>query len=472
MQVDVLDNYLLGSSANSLLDGTGSAYPIPFYGSTRTTYASDPTQDHPLISPKRVWAEVQTPVGLLTFGRQPSAWGLGILANAGTSLDSDYGDTVDRLQFALPPFGTPLGDLVIVPMVDFDVTGVSHPDPHFGPGVGQPIDADQSDDALTLAIKVARLDTDDEIRRKLERNETSNNFGLYYNWRAQENTYPAWVELGYAGDFSNTNNTTIGRRGAWAHIASAWYRHLSQKWRIEGELVGVYGHIGNINLAGSSATDPSIDTTRLAQSINVQQWGLALQGEYKPASVVSIGFEVAAASGDSAPGMGNMPERLYFPNGVGTGAGQLPPYGSLEGPQWGRPGDHSINNYRFNPAYTPDLILYRRILGQVTDSWYLKPSVRWDILPGLTLDGAAIYSQAMYSQSTPSSSSLDPNDPNSALASKGSAPLGLELDGKLTLSPGNGFKGWGDIGLLKPLSGFGPGTSLAWVFEFGLAVTF
>jgi len=183
--------------------------------------------------------------------------------------------------------------------------------------------------------------------------------------------------------------------------------------------------------------------------------------------VLHFGLELGAASGDSAPGFGNMPDRRQLDSN-----GALPAYGSIEGPQWGRRGDHSINNYRFNPAYTPDLIMYRRILGQVTDSWYLRPSVRWDLIPGLTFDGAAIYSQAMFSQSTPSSSSTNPADANSAIDSKGHSPLGLELDGKLTLSPGNGFKAWGDVGMLKPLAGFGTGTSLAWVFEFGVAATF
>ena len=54
------------------------------------------------------------------------------------------------------------------------------------------------------------------------------------------------------------------------------------------------------------------------------------------------------------------------------------------------------------------VILWRRILGQVTDAWYLRPSMRWDIFPGLVFDGAIIYSQALYSQSTPSAVAAAP----------------------------------------------------------------
>lgn len=56
---------------------------------------------------QRLWAEITTPVGLLRLGRQPSNWGLGILANSATDLEwgtegngaNAGGDTVDRAQF-------------------------------------------------------------------------------------------------------------------------------------------------------------------------------------------------------------------------------------------------------------------------------------------------------------------------------------------------------------------------------------
>ena len=51
------------------------------------------------IRVKRVWAEYMTPVGQLRFGRMPSHWGLGILANSGDGQDDDYQSTVDRIMF-------------------------------------------------------------------------------------------------------------------------------------------------------------------------------------------------------------------------------------------------------------------------------------------------------------------------------------------------------------------------------------
>ena len=49
--------------------------------------------------------------------------------------------------------------------------------------------------------------------------------------------------------------------------------------------------------------------------------------------------------------------------------------GDLDGPQARPPGDATIDNFRFHPDYHVDLILWRRIIGQVTDAIYVKPTV-------------------------------------------------------------------------------------------------
>ncbi|MFC1890216.1 hypothetical protein ACFL4G_10710, partial [Thermodesulfobacteriota bacterium] len=57
----------------------------------------------------RIWADIETPVGLIRAGRQGSDWGIGMLANGGNGFDDDFGDnhfgsTVDRVLFATKPF--------------------------------------------------------------------------------------------------------------------------------------------------------------------------------------------------------------------------------------------------------------------------------------------------------------------------------------------------------------------------------
>ncbi|HSD18530.1 MAG TPA: TIGR04551 family protein [Anaeromyxobacter sp.] len=453
-QIDVLDNYVLGSSTSRLFDDPFSPYPVPFYGSTRQLYPGDPTADRDPILPKRVWGEVQTPVGLLSFGRMPSAWGLGILTNAGGGVDDDYGDTVDRIQFALPPLQTPIGGLTVVPILDFDAEGALRADPHFGAGIGQPFDADSSDDARTYAVKVARVDTDDEIRRKLERNESSLNFGAYYNYRTQDDVIPAWLQDGFGAQLDPASALAVGKRDSYGHVLDVWLRVLTQRWRVEAEAAGVYGRIGTaFTAAPRSDADPTLVVTPIS-GVDLRQWGGSLLTEYKAIpNKVTVGGELGVASGDNAPGFGNVPSRV---NPTFT-------YGVLEGPQFNGTSDQSIRNFRFNPAYKVDLILWSRILGQVTDAWYVKPKLRWEMLPGLAFDASVVYSQAINGESTPSSTG-----PNT-----GTRPLGLELDGMLTYTSGAGFQAYAQYGLLQPFDAFKPGDlSRPQLLAFGLVAKF
>jgi uncharacterized protein (TIGR04551 family) len=436
-QIDVLDNYVLGSSTSSLSDDPGSPYPVPFYGSSPVVSEGDPRVDRPAISPKRAWAEIETPVGLLSFGRMPSEWGLGILTHAGAGIDDDLGDTVDRIQFALPPVSTPIGRIAFVPILDFDSEGVLYEDVRLaGTGQGQPFDAESGDDARTYAVKVARLDTEDEVRRKLERNEASVNFGVYYNYRTQSWFYPSWATDGLDGTYGDVD--TAVHRSAYAHVADLWLRWLTPRLRVEAEAAWIYGNVAN----------PSNDVGTSLPEVLFRQWGGSLLAEYAVApNKVTLGGEIGVASGDDAPGFGNVPGRVVAAGLPGEGGPT--PYGSVEGAQW-RPGtDASVRNFRFNPAYRVDLVLWRHILGQVTDALYLKPTLRWDVLPGLRLDTALVYSRALFGESTPSARTSASGD----LVDTGSAGLGIEADFTVTYTAGDGFLGFLEWGVLFPLDG-------------------
>ncbi|HTN53665.1 MAG TPA: TIGR04551 family protein [Anaeromyxobacter sp.] len=499
-QVDVLDNYVLGSSDPQLWDQSNPLYPAPLYGSSRRLTANDPVADRAPILPKRAWAEVQTPVGLLSFGRMPSEWGLGMLTTAGGGIDDDLGDTFDRIQFALP-LSTPLGSLTLVPILDFDNTGPLYTDPHQGAGVGQPFVAESGSSGRTYAIKVARIDTPDEIRRKLERGDTSVSFGGYYNYRTQRYNYPTTCSTAVSPGNAISGSTSTScadappssdvnlpvtpspsiHTSAYAHVFDGWFRILRPRWRIELEAAGVVGSIGQASVPGLDGAGNPISVP--VGKVNLDQWGLVLQGDYQaiPGKLL-FGGEFGIASADSAPGFGtgtpSLVDTTYLPISTPLANGALPPYGSFQGPQYGQAGDHSITNFRFNPAYRVDMILFRYLLGEVTEAWYLKPRVRWDVLPGLHLDGAVIYSQALNGGSVPAAVSrlasvgTGPASDAYVLQKAGPKPLGLELDTKLTLETGEGFIAWGDMAVLQPLGGLGPGASRAWYLGFGLAAKF
>ena len=478
MQVDVLDNYVLGSNTSSLSAGAGNTYPVPFYGSNAVLTPNDPRTDRPAVDPKAVWGEIQTPIGLLSFGRMPSQWGLGILTNAGTGIDADYGDKKDRIQFALPPVPTPIGRLTFVPILDFDSEGVLYGDTRFGAGTGQSIDAVNEDDGRTYAIKVASLDTDDEIRRKHERNEASWNYGAYYNYRTQKWYYPQWDANGYGGSYEPGCGASAGscidpaaygdtptavHRSAHANVLSLWFRYLGPRLRVETEVVGIDGHVKN----------PSSDPTVALSEVLIRQFGATLVTDWKILpNKLALGGEFGVASGDSAPGFGNVPSRVNGPSSSNPGG--PPPYGSVEGAQWREGSDNTIRNFQFNPAYRVDLILWRHILGAVTDAMYFKQTLRWDILPGLRFDEAIIYSRAMYAQSTPSAKE-DPNHAGRYLSGSGDANLGIEFDTTLRYTSGDGFGGWLSWGLLQPFGGLSYNDAKrarAQYLELGLAAKF
>jgi uncharacterized protein (TIGR04551 family) len=427
-QIDLLDNYALGSSNGSLFDSSGSSYPVPLYGSSRSFLLDDAHTDREAILVKRAWAEVQTPVGLLSFGRMPAGWGLGILQNPGSGLDDDYGDTVDRIQFALPPVTTPIGPLTVVPSLDFDSEGAQR----FDPLGGRPIDADNADDARSWGLKLARLDTDDELRRKLEKGDGSLNYGAFYQYKAQVWVFPDWVQSGSLTDPTDTTapyDVNSVKRNAYAHLLDLWTRWQKGSFKAELEAAGIFGHIGNANAAEVPGVAPSGE-------ILIRQLGLAANFDWAVMPrKLSLGAQAGFASGDDAPGFGNQPDRAP----IGT-PGASYPYGVLDGPQWGVDGDHSIRNFRFNPAYRVDVILFRQILGGVTDAWYVKPTVHWDVMPGISFDGAIVYSSALNGESTPSSTG----------PGTGSKALGIEGDGKLTYTSGDGFEAWVEYGILQP----------------------
>ena len=428
-QVDFLDNVLLGASPDTLAQKVDPT-PIPIGVHSQLSPNS--------VQVKRVWAEVQTPVGLLAFGRQRAEWGLGVLDNAGQGIDDDLGSTVDRIQFAIPLRSTPIGSLTVIPMYDLISTGVTNAGSAQARLTGQAIDSEPSDDAKAIGFKVAHMETAEERKLKLDQGLSSWNWGLYYTYRSQGYDFPVYDQ----GLATTTNGTVTDpgpsvRRNATAHVLDVWGRWQKKKYRLEWEGTGIIGNIEN------ASNDPANPTGQVI----IRQFGGVLQGAMMPTSRWTLGSELGFASGDRAPGFGNYPGRGYGQPGV------------IDGAQYNGTTDRDFRNFRFNPAYRVDQILFREILGSVTDAWYLKPSVDYELIDGLLLKGAIIYSQAIYAESTPSTRHK---------------PLGLEADLGIHYRSDDGFIAWIDYGLLQPLDGFnGAGdTSRAHALRTGLAVKF
>jgi len=428
-QIDVLDNLVLGSTP----EGFPKSFGVPVIGFSQNQLPPsdrvNALQDS--IRVKRVWAEVMTPIGQLRVGRMGSQFGLGILANDGTgSIDHDYGDTNDRIMFA-----TKLAGHYIVPAFDWNVSGpttalAENP-------AGQPMDRDQRDDVDQYIIAVAKRDSEQEITDQLENDEMVLNYGSYLVYRTQA--------LDTADYYSNNDPTSQAstvtqiRRDAELFIGSLWLKFLWRKLSIEAEAVGIIGNVRTL-ATGGNIGEP-------ANKVDVGQWGAALKADYKLLhDALTLRLMVAAASGDKEPGWGVYP--LSSPS---------PTSGEWDGAQQA---DGHINNFRFDPDFHVDTILWRQLVGTFTDGIVIRPGVQYNFTEGLGAKLDVVYSRAMYAGSTPSASysysdgdDERDNQGNIIGVREPNPNLGLEADLKVFYASPDGFHAWLEYAVLFPFAG-------------------
>ena len=436
-QIDALDNIVWGSTPDYAYSRNGGGYwsdrnEFSIFSQSQTAPRAGVNSLNDSIMMKRVWGEVSTPVGILRFGRMGSHWGLGMLHNDGNGIDNDWGDTVDRVSFTAEPFA----GFYITPMLDVNITGTTS---LRLPEGGQPFNLSNYDDGINYIIAVARRDTDTEARAKLDSGQTVFNYGLHFSYRNQRTDSVDTLSQPFTTDGRNVASPDVPasyvRREANLFIPDVWAKLERKNFRIEGEFAAILGSIGNRALSGANGNQPGEN-----QRLDVWQFAAVLQGEYKLLNGdLEIGGEVGFASGDNAPGFGNAPRRKS--SGLA---------GDIDGPQYrcsssGSCPDNTIRNFRFNRDFRVDMILYREILGGVTDSLYVKPRVQYRITQGLNVYGAAVYSRAIYAESTPSGGNLtQPQDPN----------LGIELNAGARYETEDGFYAQAQYGILFPLGGF------------------
>lgn len=392
-RIDTLDNVALGGAPEGVPQST-------------TNQRSDST-----IAIKRVWGEVLTPIGLLSAGRMGNEWGLGILANGGDGTDDDGGDGADRIAFVMPL----LSHLWAV-AYDFSATG-----PFVEDRTGRRVIGFEPSAAVhTVTFAALHWRGPDARARRNRAGKLTPEWGAYVSHRWQENDVPATylpIAASFAGD------TGVVPRNYTATAVDVWLRLEGKNFRVEAEGAYLHGDIEQASL---------IPGVRYREGITSNQFGGALETEVgDDDNRFRAGFDLAAASGDAAAGFGAFPDPNAPP----------PKLGDLDGAQANVPFDTSVDNFRFHPDYRVDRILFREIVGTVTDAVVLRPHVRVDAIKHrvgtLRAQLAAVASFAMKSSSTP------------GLA----APLGFEVDPTLSWLTPVGFEAHLEQATLFPLEG-------------------
>jgi uncharacterized protein (TIGR04551 family) len=439
-QIDMLDNVVWGSTPNYAYSRNASnnyAYDtnnFSLFSNSQAPVTAGVNSLTNSIALKRVWGEISTPVGMLRFGRMGSHWGLGMLYNDGNGIDSDWGDTVDRVSFTAEP----IPGWYFTPMLDFNVEGPLSVRQASG---GQQFDLSNSDDVHSFIIAIARKDTETERRAKLDSGGFVFNFGLHFTYKVQRNDAVDLLSQPFGttdGQSPTAQSVSWVQRQGSLFTPDVWVKFERKNLRIEGEFAAILGSIQNRALTGSTATSPGFD-----QSLYVYQFGGVLQGEYRILNGdLEFGVDVGVASGDKAPGYG------YYPRRKNSSPTQP---GDIDGAQYNCPStggclDNQITNFRMNQDFRVDMILYREILGGITDSIYVKPRVKYRIIQGFEAFVSGIYSRSLFWESTPGSLY--------ASAANGDPSLGIELNAGARYETEDGFFGQLQYGILFPLGGF------------------
>lgn len=423
MQVDALDNLVMGATPDYAF-ALSNRYDFSVLSMTQVPPRSAINSAIDSIMVKRLYGEVSTPVGILRFGRMGSHWGLGMLYNDGNCFDCDYGDTVDRIQFVAEP----VPGWYIAPMVDFNIEGLTSK----RASQGQPFDLTNADDAHSFILAIARRDTEQKTRARLENGQSVFNFGLHFTYRTQRFDATQYLNAAYAQEGGEASGLLLVPRSANVFIPDFWVKYERKSFRIELELAGLLGTLGNRALTQAEASNLATN-----QMLRLMQFGAVLQTEFRLVdNRLKILAELGYASGDKAYALGNQPSR------VGSGNGGNTARGDIEGRQFicndlSCP-DRNISNFRFNRDYRIDSILWREILGGLTDVFYVKPGIRYDIADGFAIYGGATYSRTIFRQSSPHG-----GDPN----------LGVEINAGLSYETDDGFLTGVNWALLIPMRG-------------------
>ena len=466
---DLLDNIVLGSTPTTT-SAVASNTPVNILSRNQDVPQAGVNAISDSITVKRLYARITALNEQLELriGRLPDQWGMGIYANAGDCLDCDFGNVVDRAALSFKA-----GGHLIALMFDWISNGPVAT-PFAG---GQPVDAITWDDAVQYALRLSRSMHPDDVAQNLMQGETAVDYGLHAAFRTQARDLPA----AYYQDLENPyvyaastdpNNPSSGasldelsatygpeRRDAFVSIIDTYGTLYWGGMTLQMEGVLEYGSFRDTNASEDGTT---VETTRVAK------FGAALAGKYQFSGAYAgtqLSLKTGGARGDPGPSSDELR------SGFGMGAFQ-------DGERGSSPSDSdlALHNFQFSPAYHVDLLLFRRIIGTVTDAWYVKPEVAYMFDDMVRGSFAAIYSQAFDKRSTPAFG-----------GDTGSRRLGLEFDAELsygilnTTPTTDGFKASLAGGMLFPFGAFDnpnlpvdvpQSGSFAWTIQARLYVAF
>lgn len=437
-RVDFLDNTEFGG--NPAFDHVST--PFPFFARTQVPPSDGYSGFRDSVRVKAAYGDLRIFNRIhLLGGRMPEKFGLGIVRSDGSRLDSDHGDYVDAIFFRLP-----------LTAADFRI-GMEFPGE--GATAESPFrlsldthDPEQFDDITRWVFVFDSIPKEPEAieaeERRLVEGHTVTHLGMYHSITRQglssDKRDPAvsmkFPDLcgGVKGEIpfdQPFDCYALTPRGAFFWTPSLWGRLLYRPrpdlfMRFEAEIAMVYGRI--------NYTQSFLDANEVATKKRF--------------------FGVGAAVEFEMDFWGN---NVRFYSGVASGDGTSRRFGILDGHTVAQPDDSAyldearrdqavakntfVRSFAFNPDYRVDSILFREVIGAVTNAFYFKPSYHRVLLRrGPHVLGAGLGLLAAFATEPAGTPS-------------GKRPLGIEVSADAFYRIGGPFLLRADAAMLLPLSG-------------------
>jgi uncharacterized protein (TIGR04551 family) len=418
-QVDLLDNVVLGSTPDTYYFDHPDA-ELDLFTRTQVPPSAGVNSLDDSIVVKRAWGHIRFGFGLdVQFGRMPWSWGMGMVANHGNGyargddadiirqLDSDYGDSVDSVRLGFD-FGKDRRRTHTVAVSwDWAASGPTTAQvlgPEYGNArlVGQTISAEKFDNVYQWSASLERRDDPDMLRRKLSLGSPVINYGLMTWMRYQDVDQVEGSRAAAAAGLlpDSPYNELLMTRRAFVVTPDLWLRVNWRTLRIELEAAGNYGSFRTLSdtFTPDDRDDPGFYegvTAANLQRKTMATFGYAFEFKY-----------------------GLLKDRFHigFDHGMATGDTAISPYAPDVGGAVGYNDDNNlVSNFRFNRAFNVDLLMFREILGTVSNAVYFKPWAAFYFFDNFSARVDVEYALAMNRRST--------------LGNKYS--YGIELDGAL-----------------------------------------
>jgi uncharacterized protein (TIGR04551 family) len=257
---------------------------------------------------------------------------------------------------------------------------------------GYPYDLSQDDDVLQLMAAITKIDNPVQLRERIDRGDMVLNYGFQFVYRNQGQTVTPIDITQQAGNTTSPFGPQPLTReqlnkavplGAISFTPDLWIKMYYKSFTLEIEGVGIFGRIDHPYYL---AADPADMNTRMF----LRQVGWVAAGELRLyRDSFFVGFETGGATGDQAEDSSQyLNYRWHF----------------VQQPS----GDHDLSQFHFSPDYHIDQILFRHIMGTITNAVYFRPSASYWFDLGQTrsvgLLGNFVYALAPVPVATPGNS--------------------------------------------------------------------